>query len=408
MVQALENAGITVTKENLEVVDQLIKNQMPIDKDTLQKVIPYTKQYDGSHIDELLFLVKNKLPVTKDHLEHLHKMLLGDNKIIQNLASLSDDLSTYVKEAGGQEIAKLILKDSVLSQGVCKQSQKQVDGEVTPPETASERPLPLKAVMMEGELLLLENEINETLKPLMGKKITGLSEGSIQELFQQMEDLELPIALKEQLTEVLSKRIMSALFKREMLMNSSHLESPEKLTEFYQNIQDKVSNLLTLESQLPDSKVGELAKEAQGVKSSIEFMGDLNQRYNFIQLPMLLGDRLTHAELYVFNDKKQIKNDKASITALIRLDLVNLGHLDIYVNKKEQNISVQFYTENDEKNGLIEPKLFAIHNQLTKEGFKVQNITTKKKEKDFDVKDDFLQKKQDIHEVKRYTFDMRA
>lgn len=437
LVQALDNAGITVTKENLEIVTKLIEHQMPIDKDTLQKVILYTKQFSSADIDELLFLVKNTIPVTKDNLTQLNKMTLGDNKIIQNLATLSDDLSVIFKEESGQDIAKILLKDNALSQEVFNQIQKQVSK--TEPYTklntdsnteqntvtsdkheeilhkTLQKNIPLNTVMSDQDLAQLEMEINKSIEvatksnpDLIGKKMTELNNKTIVELFQMMDELELPLELKNQLTEIFTKKITYDLFKREVLMNQEHLESPEKLNEFYDKLQEKVTSLLALDSSMTDSKSSSISKEAHQVNSAIEFMSDLNQKYNYIQLPMMLNDRLLNAELYVFNNKKQIKNEKTSLTALIRLDLVNLGHLDIYVNKKEQNVSVQFYTENEEKNALIDQKLFSIHNQLTKQGFKVQSISTKKKEKDFDVKDDFLQKKEDIHEVKRFTFDMRA
>lgn len=421
--QALENAGLSPTKENLEIVAKLIEHQMPIDKDTLQKVVLFTKQFSSADVDQLLFLVKNNMPVTKDNLDQLGKMTHGDSKMVQNLATLSDNMSILLKEESGQAVAKVMLKDNVLSQEVFEQIQRQVsnvqleqvvfqkgiDNEIL------QKNVPLKAVMTDHELHQLEVEVNKAIEnatksnpDLSGKKMIEFQNKTVQEIFQQMDDLELPMALKDQLIDILSQKITYTLFNREVLMNRAHLESPEKLNEFYDKLQEKVTSLLELDLKGPENKTSSLAKEAHQVKSAIEFMSDLNQRYNFIQLPMMLNDRLTNAELYVFNNKKQVKNDKASITALIRLDLVNLGHLDIYVNKKEQNISVQFYTESEEKNAMIDQKLFAIHNQLTGQGFKVQGISTKKKEKDFDVKDDFLQKKEEIHEVKRFTFDMRA
>lgn len=463
LIQVLENANLSVTKTNLDLVAKLIEHQMPIDKETLQQVISYARQFNSADVDGLLFLMKNKMPVTTDNLLQLEKMTQGDNKVIQNLATLSDDLSLHIKQTDIQEVAKVLLKDNVLSQvafdQVCKlvrqqeqqgmeqvqqkgqqqgleqvqqkaqqQGQQKIQQDVQELVqhevsdkvhanqilTSAERNIPLKAVMLEQEIQQMEIEINKVLEAstkgdthLVGKNNLSFENKTIVELFNQINELDLPFELKDKLSNLLAQKITYSLFSKEVLMSKAHLESPEKLNEFYNQLHDKVVTLLDLEASV-EGKASNLAKEAHQVKSAIEFMSDLNQKYNFIQLPMMLNDRLMNGELYVFNNKRQVKNDKASITALIRLDLLNLGHLDIYVSKKEQNLTIHFYTESQEKNILIDQKLHTIHNQLTNQGFKVQGISTKKKEKDFDVTDDFLQKKEEIHEVKRYTFDMRA
>ncbi len=431
LIQILQNAGLSTSKENMDVVSKLIENHMPIDKETLLKVIPYTKQFNNTDVEQLLFLVKNNIPITMDSIEQLTKMMNGENKMVQSLAILSDDLSLLFKDALGSEIARLLLKDNPISNRVYDYILNQVvsydqalgtaigRNETTPlseVQTSIEIPqqtiqqlhkdIPLNMVLSQKEMQILEDELNNALKAEIKNIKLVVENKTISEVFKELKQLDISSVLKDKMKEVLVTKMTYALFSKELFINKEQLESPEKLNQFYKNLHEKVINILELDTK---SQEGKIEKEAHQIKSAIEFMGELNQKFNYVQLPMLLGDKLLHSELYVLNDKRKLKGTKGTLTALVRLDLINLGHLDIYITKADKNVTIQFYTENEEKNTLIENKLFGIHNQLGKLGFKVLGINVMKKEKDFNITDDFLKKKDEtIHEVKRYTFDMRV
>jgi len=449
LIQILENAGITVNKDNLNVVIKLLENNMPVDKDTLLKVIPFTKQFNTS-IDQILFLVKNNIPVTKDNIEQLTNLLNNNNKIIQNLASISDDLASLLKDGVGYEMAKILLQDHPEARNLLEQLKQQVQSQtdqlnqnqlnqnqnlegaqtqklingqnisagtlLDSLEVKSQATdqivkldLPINEILSNQQAQNLETQISHLIKEELGDVKFSFNHQSLDELFHELNTLQLSPELKEKVLDLITNKVTYALFNKALFANDKQLESPEELKAFYERLHDKVTKLLDLSGQSTTEKAASLTKEAHQVKSAIEFMGDLNQRFNYIQLPMLLGDQLLHSELYVLNDKRKIKGDKGTLTALIRLDMLNLGHLDIYVTKADKNVTIQFYTEDENKSALIDNKLFMIHNQLNKLGFKVLGISVTKKEKDFNVTDDFLKREEvKSHEVKRYTFDMRA
>lgn len=472
LIQILENAGITVNQENLDVVARLLENNMPVDKETLLKIIPYTKQFNTS-IDEILFMVKNNIPVTKDNIEQLTNMIKNNNKIVQNLAAISDDLSLLVKDGVGYEMAKVLLQDNQLSQEVLEHlrqqiltltlaaDKQQINQPILKEQQQVQQPLQSQQPQQSQQIMQQELQVNapkeqidhqntvvETLwrsldnknsavnneikldfsldsllshkqiesldsdiinasknEPNNGK--LSLNHKTINELFDELNTLKFSPELKEKITNLITSKITYTLFSKALFASEKHLESPEQLKQFYENLHEKVVKLAEMGSQNVGDKTNNLSKDAHQVKNAIEFINDLNQRFNYIQVPMLFGDQLLHSELYILNDKRKIKGDKGTLTALIRLDMVNLGHLDIYVTKSDKNVTIQFFTEEESKNTLIENKVFAIHNQLGKLGFKVLGISVSKKEKEFNVVEDFL-KREEIHEVKRYTFDMRA
>lgn len=478
LIQILENAGITINQHNLDVVAKLLENHMPVDKDTLLKVIPFTKQFNTS-IENILFLVKNNIPVTKDHVEQLVKLLENNNKLIQNLASISDDLSLLLTDQKGYELAKTLLQDNPEHQKILDLLRQQVvnitgqetslnKGESIPSlgvpnsieiTNANDKPNPnsnitqnntlegehsnlnqtqlkedtslqndaskitqsdhglikntlntkltLNELLSQNQIENLNNEILKLAKDELNQVKFSLNNKTVDELLTELNNLEISVQLKEKISHIIASRITYSILNKALFANEKQLESPKQLEAFYDKLYEKVVKLLDLSQSSISEKLSNLTKDAHQVKSAIEFMGDLNQRFNYIQLPMVFGDRLLHSELYVLNDKSKKKSDKGSLTALVRLDMVNLGHLDIYVSKTDKNVMIQFYTESDEKNPLIENKLYLLYNQLNKLGFKVQGISVQKKEKDFKVEEDFFGK-EEIHEVKRYTFDMRA
>lgn len=447
LIQVLENAGLSVNEENINVVSRLIENQMPIDKETLTKIIPYSKQFSGE-IDQILFLIKNNIPITKENIEQLNNMLKNDNKIIQSLAEFIDDLSILAKDNFTNEIVKILLKDNPeakdilnfinnslnnskeknvnfiddfnnanlsnqelldalnVSQNYNQESKVSAEAGSQEPNIKNEL---INEILSNKEIQLLEFKASNIIKQENPELKFNLANKSIEDIFNELNSLEISIKLKEQIKNIITERISYALFSKEILANKTHLENPEELNEFYNKLYTKIKSILEFTTiKEHENKPESLIKEANQIKSSLEFMNALNQKFNYIQLPMLFGDKMLHSELYVFNNKRQLKNAKATITALVRLDLVNLGHLDIYITKTEKNLTINFYTEDDSKTKIIQNKIYEVHNQLSKLGFKILALSVSKKEKDFNVVDDFLKKEEGQQEIKRYTFDMRV
>lgn len=405
LVQILENAGLPTSSENTRIITKLIENNMPVDKATLNKIMPFVKQ--GTDISQLNFLYKNNISINKENIQQLDLMQKGESKIIQNIAALSDDLANLTNDEIKNALTRLIIKDNPISKETFNQLQQynavrsnEVLGQMNDKSSFIE--MPLGNILSEKEIRLLEYEVNAAL----GNKepIFQLHNKTINEVFEGVKTVSTD--LEKKIQNLLAKRVSYSLISKEIIMNKEHLVSPKKVNEFYNKLYDKVLDLLKFEDL--QSTATEVAKEAKHIKHSIEFMNEFNNNFHFIQMPILMADKLLNSELYVYNNKRQIKNNNGTFTALLRLDLVNLGHLDIYVAKTEKNVECKFYTDNDEKSNKIMDDIHKLHNSLRKAGFNITGMKVIKREKTFNVIEDFFDGKKEVQEIKRYSFDMRV
>ncbi len=198
-----------------------------------------------------------------------------------------------------------------------------------------------------------------------------------------------------------------ATIAKGLLMTEGTLEDVSELRNYFTKLHDKVTSLIESSENLLGAE-NSVAKEAGNVKASVEFMNVMNQDFNMIHLPMLLGDKLLNSEFYVMNDKSAMKKDSDTITALVRLDLLNLGHTDIYVKKTAKNVDVKFYMTDQDQIQVMKDHVYKLHKMLNEKGFNIMGASVLPLEEAFDVTKDFLDEDGKKMELKRYTFDMRA
>lgn len=466
LIQILQNANLTINEENLNGVLKLLENQMPVDRESLIKFISYTKQFKDTDVHKILFMMKNNINVSKENIDQLELMEKGENKIIKNIATFNDDISSIVKNGDASKIVKLLLSNNESSSEIFNQVQKLLDSNQTQikgDSTISE--IPLNNILNENEINIIESEIikslnsenvknnkinvetvevntgeekniedltskqsmqvndnneannsnkvnnNSELNNNIMSKLKGMviQDKNIGDLFEIIKELDIPVHKKESISVLLSEKITYSLISKEIIMNREHLSNPKELNDFYNKLYNKVLDVLKLDVTSSEGKVNDIMKEASNLKNSIEFMSDLNNNFNFVQIPIMLKDKMLYSELYIFNNKRQLKNKKGAVSALLRLDLLKLGHLDIHVSKKEKDVDIKFYTEDENKTKVLKDSIFKLHNVLKNKGFNVVGMVAMESKKDFNVVEDFFKEnKESQQKIKRYTFDMRA
>ena len=89
--EALLNADIYPTKENIDIARALMDNKLPIDADTLQKALFFTSA-GGLSLDKALFLIKENFPMTEKSVEMLNTFLDGTVRLTEHAGRLLDHL----------------------------------------------------------------------------------------------------------------------------------------------------------------------------------------------------------------------------------------------------------------------------------------------------------------------------
>lgn len=151
-----------------------------------------------------------------------------------------------------------------------------------------------------------------------------------------------------------------------------------------------------------------VSNAAESIRSNVDFINQVNQIYNYIQLPLKLAGQQATGDLYVYSNKKKHYDENDEISAFLHFDLKHLGSTDISVKLKNKKVSTDFYMADDSSFDLIEKNLPILQEKLEKLGYTV-SLNVSHDEETVDFVEDFLKQGTSAGaDIRRYTFDMMA
>lgn len=263
---------------------------------------------------------------------------------------------------------------------------------------------------LEQQLKELETDGKQVLLDKNGNLNTGMSaEEFLKNLNQLFKENEFP--QKEALFKLFSGKEYQTIFKK-AVENQWYLEpqetgSKETVEKLYNRLQTQMNRLDEFIKQAGSGTEG-LQKAVADVRGNIEFMNQINQIYNFVQLPLKMNGQNVNSELYVYTNKKNPRDMDGELSAFLHLDMDHLGSTDISVKMKGTAVKTNFYMADDASYELILAHAEELAERLENKGYQCQ-IEVKSEEKDMDFVEDFL--KHDMPsagKVYRYSFDVRA
>ena len=266
------------------------------------------------------------------------------------------------------------------------------------------------AASLEQQLKALETDGKQVLFDKNGNLKTGMSaEDFLKNLNQLFKENEFP--QKEALFKLFSGKEYQTIFKK-AVENQWYLEpqetgSKETVEKLYNRLQTQMNRMDEFIKQAGSGMEG-LQKAVADVRGNIEFMNQINQIYNFVQLPLKMNGQNVNSELYVYTNKKNPRDMDGELSAFLHLDMDHLGSTDISVKMKGTAVKTNFYMADDASYELILAHAEELAERLGNKGYQCQ-IEVKSEEKDMDFVEDFL--KHDMPsagKVYRYSFDVRA
>lgn len=263
---------------------------------------------------------------------------------------------------------------------------------------------------LEQQLKALETDGKQVLLDKNGNLKTGMSAEdflkNFNQLFKENEFLQ-----KEALFKLFSGKEYQTILKK-AVENQWYLEpqetgSKETVEKLYNRLQTQMNRLDEFIKQAGSGTEG-LQKAVADVRGNIEFMNQINQIYNFVQLPLKMNGQNVNSELYVYTNKKNPRDMDGELSAFLHLDMDHLGSTDISIKMKGTAVKTNFYMADDASYELILAHAEELAERLENKGYQCQ-IEVKSEEKDMDFVEDFL--KHDMPsagKVYRYSFDVRA
>ncbi len=263
------------------------------------------------------------------------------------------------------------------------------------------------------------NELTSSLKNISSFKgtlfgdstLSMLSEGelTVKEFFDTVKSF---VNSGENLHSLMQNKVYHRLigmqFENNMLISPNEVADKEQVEQYYSRLKQMTNDAESL-MQMVGKEASIPAKQMSGLSENIDFMNQLNQMFNYIQLPLKLAGRAAHGDLYVFTKKKNLLEKEGKISALLHLDMTNLGNMDVYVELEKKVVSASFRMENENGLRFLENNVEKLKKRLIERGysptaeFLIQNNKP-------DFVEDFLQHEQSRQNapMQRFSFDVKA
>lgn len=161
--KALEDAGLPATKENMTMVDAMMKEGMPIDKESLLHMSRTLAAYPEEPVMNLVQMTRIGMPLTPENLEQFAHYKNLEHKLVEGMNTVMDDLSaTYTEIADtfgadragefyqtlldtflpeeGNGLPGMVPTEKGAENGALSGETVNEDGTVVLPETVGEKP----------------------------------------------------------------------------------------------------------------------------------------------------------------------------------------------------------------------------------------------------------------------------
>ena len=487
LTNALTEGTVPVTERNLAMVDAMMKEQMPIDKQSLLNMARIANMNPGVDITTVVNMTKLGIPVSPEMAAQFENYMTDEHAILQEmdqamneLADLagSGDLTPDQAVQMNQKIVTILLSEQTVT-GAPVNAEGQIE---TGGQTTAEG-----QILTDGRLGAEEQTVNGEQTTTAGQAIqegTGgqalgdvLSEqqfSSLGKLLQNIpslvestklfpEAMEQDIfidtledesvaqnlmtedaawkaadgktALDKNLTvsdflrtvsQILSenngmasqsiqklfgsdayKSLLRNVMEQQWLIQPEALKQEKKISQLYEKLEQQMRQVedALKEAGVTKTRFPETAAEVRG---NIEFMNQLNQAYTYVQVPLKMSGQNANGELYVYTNKKNLRDPDAELSAFLHLDLEHLGSTDVSVKMQHRNVKTNFYMADDASYDLVEKYLPVLEQKLKDKGYQC-TITMTKEEKKVSFGDDFLRKDMpQTGTLHRYSFDVRA
>lgn len=201
--------------------------------------------------------------------------------------------------------------------------------------------------------------------------------------------------------------IFRSVIEKQWLLQPEELKQEHKVSGLYERLEQQLSQMEEA-VRATGSTQNTFLQTASQIHGNLEFMNQMNQIYHYVQLPLKMSGQNANGELYVYANRKNLRDPDAELTAFLHLDMEQLGSTDISVRMLNRSVRTNFYLEDDASYDLVEKHLEVLNKRLKSKGYQ-SSITVTHEKKDISFKENIVKKgKATVGSLHRYSFDVRA
>ncbi len=225
-----------------------------------------------------------------------------------------------------------------------------------------------------------------------------------------MSNKELEAELKQLFKSDDFKELVRNSIKDSWSLRPEQVADKANVEQLYQRLEKQTGEMTAKLSQLAEPG-SQFAQSLGNMSNNLDFMNQMNQTMQYIQLPLKMNGSDATGDLYVYTDKKSLASNDGNVSAMLHLDMEHLGTVDVYAAISSGNkVSTRFYLESDEIIDLIAEHIHELDERLEKRGYSCSTkITTRDQMgKEDDSVRSLIPPAGEAKMISRQSFDMRA
>lgn len=395
VLKALREAGLPQNGNMAGMVRAMMQEGLPIDRQSLYQMNRLMSANPQTPVETLSRMQKLQIPVTAENIQQFEHYQNLEHQLLSSITDLTEGFGQSIgqmlgtqdpekgisffenilkifsgqENAGGEEISGFTDGDD--------QTVVQQNGEKSENQTVQENGKELRETLSEGELQNLSRSYRQAGAPasLVKEILTGNITGK--QLFEQTQGLltQEQLPEKEKLLSVMEgrefKQILKGELKGRFLLEPEEVGQEHSVERLYERMNTQLRQLSRALSEA-GAEGTPLAKTVSNLSGNLEFMHQLNQMFTYIQLPLKMQNQNANGELFVYTNKKSLAKKDGAVSALLHLDMENLGSVDVHVTLREEKVSTKFYLKDDAALDLVEAHIDMLNERLQKRGYLFQ------------------------------------
>ena len=462
--KALEQAGIAQTADSLSMVDAMMREGMSVDKNSLWQMYRQVLDHPQTTGENIVLMNRLQIPVDDLTAAQFQNLQNANGQLAQAANTLTDSLFAEFTDMAVQspQEAAAFMKELVLLLGKSSQTEagqvgalplegQEVPGDVQPADgnqqpAAGNSTGQTDAAGQPAGGQTAENGVDARLafdgqvqtetdgRQVQAEAYGGRLQGSnaeklstdgqvvssetaenssrpgVDSLAELMKsDLFTKGDTRQLLRLFASKEFRSLLteqMRENFLLKPEMVADKEEVEQFFTKLRDQVSRLAQTVSETGKAQT-QLFTQTNQLRENLDFLHQLSQTMQYVQLPLRMAGQETTGDLYVYANKKGLTKED-SISAFLHLDMEHLGPVDVYVAMQNRKVNTHFYLQDDAMIDFIQAHIHLLNERLEQKGYQMQTEVSQKDTLSKVTEEMRKDQEEESVCINQYSFDVRA
>lgn len=404
-VKVLSQAGVPITERNIAMVKTMMNEQMAVDKKSIMEMIKQISKFPNHEPASIIQMFKLAIPITEENMSQFENYKNFEHQIDKTMNQVVDEFIPLLGEAwkeGSRQPDEILKMQTDIIEVFQKQEgntgEFQLLKELFTSKEIKNFTEQLKGLGIFSEVLeevqsgnISTKETLDLIKQISVKfESYKFTEGALEKLFSGKE----------------FKVLLKNHIENNWFIQPEELLKHKKIEDMYKQLYQQIDKMEEVVNNIGKGEAV-LSKNLTSIKLNLDFMNQVNQFMNYVQIPLKMLNQKAHSDLYVFTNKKNLSQKEGKISALLHLDMDALGPLDIYIQLEDKKVDTQFFVEDKLTFEFIIKNSSLLTQRLKEKGYQCK-LEIKERKKQIDFVEDFLKHEQPRNKIQRYSFDVRT